>query len=130
MPYLKSDIKEILDCDPMQAKNAGDYNYLYTIAYLKEFLKNPRYITIASIREASISPRMVESVAALEENLRELGVSVLEREVARELAFMEFYRRIGVMYEEFAIEKNGDVKEYLEAEELVNELMDKYYESL
>lgn len=130
MPYLKSDIKEILNADPMQAKNAGDYNYLYTVAYIKEFLKEPRYVTIAAIREASIAPVHLDSVEEVESYLRELGVSVIEREVARDLAFLEFYHRIGRQYEDFAIEKNGDVKEYAEAEDCINELIDQYFGGL
>ena len=58
MPYLKSDLKALLT-DPLQAKNDGDYNFLYTVAYLKEFLREPRYVTIAKIRKASICPHLL-----------------------------------------------------------------------
>lgn len=130
MPYLKPDIKKLLDLDIMQAKNHGDYNYLFTIAYLKEFFKEPRYNTIAEIKIGSIHPLQLESINKVEMALIELGVTLIDRQVARELAFLEFYRRVGVHYEEFAVEKNGDLKEYEKAEELVEELRDLYYEGI
>jgi len=130
MPYLSDDRKAILTTDVMQAKEEGDYNYLYSVAYLKEFLKEPRYKTIAKIRRASMVPHTYESVGDIEDRLVFLGVPEIDREVARDLAFLEFYNRIGRMYEDFAIEKNGDVKEYPEAEDCINELIDRYYGSL
>jgi len=130
MPYLTEDKKKILDTDSMQAKDEGDYNYLFTVAYLKEFLKEPRYKTIAKIRRASLAPHTFDSVGDIEDRLVFLGVPEIDREVARDLAFLEFYRRIGVMYEDFAIEKNGDVKEYMDAEDYVNDLIDKHMRSL
>ena len=66
----------------------------------------------------------------IEDKLEFLQVPDIDKEVARDLAFLEFYRRIGVMYEDFAIEKNGDVVEYGEAEDCINELIDKYYTEL
>jgi hypothetical protein len=130
MPYLPEDRKSELDKDPMKANGVGDYNYLYSVAYLNEFLKNPRYATIDLIREASIIPNKSILVGDVEDNLKYLGTTALERAVARDLAFMEFYRRIGTRYEEFAIVKNGDLKEYQQAEDLVDELLDKYFGSL
>jgi hypothetical protein len=125
MPYLNDERKAILDLDPMQAKDAGDYNYLYTISYLKEFIKEPRYKTIAKINSG-----WLPLIMAVSDTLSHLGLTSTEQGEVRRIAFLEFYHRIGRLYEDYAIEKNGDVKEFAEAEEVVNDLLDVHLSSL
>jgi hypothetical protein len=117
MPYVTQNRRDLLKDKPWEAENVGDYNYLFTLAYLAEWLKdgNQRYHTIHSIKASSIVPDVLVEVKEVDRILQDIGVSILDRQVARELAFHEFYRRIGCEYEDFAVEKNGDVKQYEEA---------------
>ncbi len=115
MPYLKDGRKKELLTEPQRANTDGDYNFLFMQEYLKSYINKPSYSTIALIRKASITPSKVEGVKAIEDLLTVQGVSQLDRIVARDLAFQEFYRRIGSMHEEEAQMSNGDVELFDEA---------------
>jgi hypothetical protein len=117
MPYVSQFDRDKLKDKPWEADSVGHYNYLFTLAYLEEWLKdgNQRYHTIHNIKASSIVPDVLVEVKEVDRILQDIGVSILDRQVARELAFHEFYRRIACEYEDFAVEKNGDVKQYEEA---------------
>ena len=66
-----------------------------------------------------VNPAIVDEVDDIDNLLVVLGVPQLDRETARELAFLEFYRRIGSYYEDLAIEKNGDLEEYQKAQDFL-----------
>lgn len=119
MPYLKEGRKKEVGSEPKRANTDGDYNYLYTLEYLKAFTANPSYATIAKIRKASINTGKIDGVFHLDNFLAVLGVPALDRQVARDLAFLEFYYRIGRKYEDQAIAHNGDLVEYAEAERAI-----------
>jgi hypothetical protein len=72
---------------------------------------------VAKIRKACLDPLKHEGVHGVDSLLTVLGVLDLDRKVARELAFAEFYERIGKMYEAKAREKNGDLVEFKTAKE-------------
>lgn len=114
MPYVECGRQAELRTEPERARTAGDYNFLYTQEYLKAFIANPSYFTIALIRKSSGAPwdDVIPGVAAIDNLLCKLNVSVMDRGIARELAFMEFYRRVGVAYETLAMHKNGDLELY------------------
>lgn len=121
MPYLPSTRKEQLDADPKIANTPGDFNYLFTVCYLKEWLKdgNQRYHTIDRIKAASELP-----LSPLTENLERLiqshcPVTGYAISTAKKAAYDEFRRRVVDPYEEFCIVKNGDIKEYEQAEQLL-----------
>lgn len=121
MPYLVEGRKKELLTEPQRAITDGDFNYLFTLAYIKVFLANPGYTTLARIRKASLMPLRLEEVEAVENLLIVNGVSVMDRIVARDLAFTEFYSRIGRNYEENCIAINGDITQYHDAEKAIIE---------
>jgi hypothetical protein len=93
------------------------------LAYLKVWLKegNQRYKTIDALRRASIFPETLPEVKQVTEDLVAIGVPFVDLAIARDLAFLEFYRRIGMDYEDIAIDKNGDLPEYQQAQDLIFE---------
>jgi len=127
MPYISSSDRELLKQGIIKANNVGHYNYLFSLAYLRIWLKkdNQRYKTIALLKDVSVLPSMLPETDEIEQLLIALGVDRLERETARALAFDEFYRRIGVEYEDLAIDKNGDLPEYQQALDLLFNLHSK-----
>jgi hypothetical protein len=127
MPYIPTSSRNILKDLTIHTDVVGDYNYLYTLAYLKVWLKegNQRYKTIHALKKASMFPSSLDEVSQVEIRLKDMGVPMTELEVARALAFDEFYRRIGVEYEDLAIDKNGDLPEYQQALDLLFNLHSK-----
>ena len=123
MPYISNSEREMLQLNPLKASTVGQYNYLFTLAYLKVWLKegNQRYKTIDALRRASIFPETMPEVKQVTEDLVAIGVPFMDLAIARDLAFLEFYRRIGVDYEDIAIDKNGDLPEYQQAQDLIFE---------
>jgi hypothetical protein len=123
MPYVDQNRRDILKDDPLKANSVGDYNYLFTLAYLKVWLKegNQRYKTIDALRRASIFPETMPEVKQVTEDLVAIGVPFMDLAIARDLAFLEFYRRIGIDYEDITIDKNGDLPEYQQAQDLIFE---------
>ena len=111
--------------EPQRAKDEGDFNFLFTLEYLKTFIANPRYSTIALIRQSSLTPSRIAGIKNIEDLLTVQGVSQLQRIVARDLAFHEFMRRIGDKYEEYAIQKNGDLDQFVEAGHILASLREK-----
>ncbi len=111
MPYLKQESKDALAKDPGMAKNEGDFNYLFTRAMIAFWMKkdNQRYQTIHNLKKASLQPSTVEEVMEVESLLTIKSVPMEDRKAARELAFAEFYRRVGQVYEDQKISENGDV---------------------
>lgn len=125
MPYLKPGrIKELM-LEKKRANTDGDYNYLYTRQYLKYFIANPSYASIAKIAKSAITGRSIEGVEQLEDLLTLLGIPLLDRQAARFLAYVEFYARIGRRYEDQCIVQNGDLPEYLDAERAIQEKFGK-----
>ena len=119
MPYLPEGRKKEVGSEPKRANTDVDFNYLYTREYLREFIANPSYATIAKIQKAALRPRKIESVFHLDNLLTVLGVTADDREAARLLAYAEFYARIGRKYEDQSIAHNGDLVEYAEAERAI-----------
>jgi hypothetical protein len=127
MPYIPGSSRNILKDLTIHTDNVGDYNYLYTLAYLKVWLKegNQRYKTIHALKKASLYPITLDEVNEVESRLTVTGVPIEDREVARLLAFAEFYRRVAGEYEDLAIYKNKDLPEYEQAQDLLFESYSK-----
>ena len=89
--------------------------------YLEAFIAAPSYATIAKIKKSVINPRKLPGVDALDSFLTLLLVPEIDRRVARELAWEEFYRRIGAKYEDQCVIRNGDLDEYIRAEQVIQE---------
>jgi len=129
MPYISASDRNILKDETVHTDNVGDYNYLFTLAYLKVWLKegNQRYKTIHALRKASIFPETIDEVSQVNKRLINTGARFVDLAIARDLAFLEFYKRIGTDYEELAIERNGDLIEYQQAEDLMADAYMKQY---
>jgi len=90
MPYIEEDRRQELnryitaldDKLGQMGDVGGDMNYVITILFLRKFLRTRKYMTMETMFGTF------------------LGV------------IMEFYRRTGGMYEDGAIARNGDIKEY------------------
>lgn len=120
MPYPPDQRKAELRANPQLATNGGDANFLFTVAYLNEFLKEPRYHTIQKLENAIAHYQSVRDVFNLLQNTAKLDTVLIWGSLR--CAYIEFYRRIGSLYEDYAIEKNGDVDEYVQAEQLIYKL--------
>ncbi len=121
MPYVGEERERQLIADPKVANCAGDYNALFTIAYLTAYIRDPKYHTIHNIRKASIQPQYILEVKDVEDLLTVQGVPMLDRIVARDLAMVEFYDRVGRPHENIARRKNGDIQKYKEAGEVLHQ---------
>lgn len=129
MPHLPLEEKEKLRKDPASASSPGSWNFLYTVAYLQHWLKegNQRYKTIHELRKSSMQPLTVDEVSKVETILT--NVSMMDRIVARDLAFKEFERLVVRHYEDYCTVKNGIVEEYDEAHDKMDELRMKLGET-
>lgn len=119
MPYIESGRQKELLTEPERAVTEGDYNYLYTVAYLNWFIDSPSYATIHAIYKASIWPGSDLRVGVVESLLSKKGVSGSDLLAARALGFKEFYERIGKNYETYARVKNGDLPQFQRAEQAI-----------
>lgn len=120
MPYVNETREAELIKDAKVANCAGDYNALFTMAYLKEYIANPKYQAIHDIRKAVYQPQTSVAVMEVEAVLTQLNISMIDRIVARDLAFVEFYDRVGRQHENLAKRKNGDLQLYKEAEKVLH----------
>lgn len=121
MPYIGEIREAELVKDPKVANCDGDYNALYTIAYLTAYIREPKYTTIAKIRKSAFQPQHLVEVKDIEDILTVQQVPILDRIVARDLAFVEFYDRVGRPHENLAKRKNGDLQKYKEAEAVLQQ---------
>lgn len=101
MPYIKQEArKRLADGEAPQAP--GEINYLFYQSMLKAWKVKPSYDTVHDIlhckREAL---QIVSLIASACPKCLETGFT---------LAFMEFYRRKVVPYEERKIVENGDIE--------------------
>ncbi len=95
MPYIKQEKREYLDpeIELLQDKlehlgsEAGDLNYTISRLVAHQFWKKPKYVKIC------------------------MGIGTLM------CVALEFYRRAAGGYEDKAMRKNGDIKEYFTQEE-------------
>lgn len=97
MPYIDPERREILRNDPTKAETPGDTNFLETDAMLKTWNTSPSYTTLDGLGH-------------------NVGFTT------EQLAFLEFYIRVGRSYENEAINKNGDLPGYEEAYKHLNQL--------
>lgn len=121
MPYVGTEREKQLIADPKVANCAGDYNALFSIAYLTAYIQHPKYERIELIRRSSMQPALIPEVAEVEAVLTGQGVDLFTRIIARDLAFHEFYARIGRQHENLAKRKNGDLQKYKEAEAVLHQ---------
>lgn len=114
MPYLLTDRKQELENPSVFPDKEGDWNFLFSQAYLNFWNQegNQRYHNIHKLRVASAYPETILEVKLVEDRLIAEGITLTDRLVARELAFTEFYDRIGSFYERLARMKNGDLEEF------------------
>ena len=110
MPYLDEARKTFIDLNPQKTFEPGDWNYLFTLAIIRVWEKTPRYKTIHALRKACFyESQSIIEIYAVETRLLGINISKQDIQIAKELAFNEFYRRVGAMYEDQKIMLNGDV---------------------
>lgn len=124
MPYIEESRRVELHTDPSLAENGGDYNFLFSEAILKIWNATPRYQTIHNLRLATKGGFLFSEIVDIYRIILAKNEQLDERQlnVAFDLAFQEFYIRVGRSYENEAINKNGDLGGYTEAYKHLNEL--------
>ena len=96
MPYIPQEDRLRAGME-LSFDNVGEQNFHFYKKMLEMWKETPRYRTIHIIyRTMVVVPRKFKTVTTGEQS-------------ARELAFMEFYRRVAAPYEDKAMKKNGDV---------------------
>lgn len=108
MPYLFQERLDALKRGERSKLNAGDWNALFTLIIIDIWNNDPRYTTIHDLKKAFNDPKH-PFISELHEELINLGISSSDINAAKELAFMEFYRRVGGAYENFKSVQNGDI---------------------
>lgn len=118
MPYLIQERKDQLDKEEYGHNlNEGDVNYLYTKFYITKWLEEQSYKTIHYLRKISLYPAFDTEFNQLNHLIKQhTTLTATDLEVARDLAFYEFMRRIGNNYENGKIAKNGDVYSLVEVQ--------------
>lgn len=112
MPYNKIERRKLLDKDLKAAVDVGDLNYVYTAhVIIPIWVFETRYKTIEKIRALMNGDETNSTVVNIDMTFRKKGWTDKQVKRAKELAFDEFYRRVGVNYENNAARKNGDVYE-------------------
>lgn len=129
MPYLTSKRKNELETPSVFPDKEGDWNFLYSKAYLDFWnqLGNQRYHNIHKIAKSAVFPELITEVKMVEDRLIAKGISPVDRTIARECAWLEFYDRIGTFYERLARLKNGDLIEFTVAIKQLEKMVQEYY---
>lgn len=108
MPHIKKDEQVQLYGTDVQATREGHLCYLFSMWALDTYKEEPRWSTIHKIRVALRNPFHTEGTHAIIR--RQMGAwQKSDIETAADLAFVEFYRRVGALYEDGMIQQNGDV---------------------
>lgn len=109
MPHVGKEREEFLAKHKQKATEEGDWNYLFTKAFIKVFGRTTKYKTIHLMRKSIHTPSIIPEVQEVDALLAILNVSSLDRQVAREAAYDEFYAEIGHPYEVQKGVENGNV---------------------
>lgn len=121
MPYIEQGLRyDELIKHPELAKELGELNFVFTQFYLKLWELEPRYSTIHKIFCLVERPEKETEFYKLNQSVRQntnSSISPTDLHTARLLAALEFYRRIGIKYEEHKRKVNGDI--YQEREKFV-----------
>lgn len=121
MPYIENSRRDRIKLGLESPFTAGDLNYLYTLNMLAELRKNLEYATFDRILGKVLNSAPAYHIPNLPDHLYPWEV----RKRAEWLAFLEFYRRVGIYYEDLCIEKNGDLEEYEQMNELISKKFGK-----
>ena len=116
MPYVKDveRLKKALKLnDYKEVQSVGDLNALFTLLFIKIWNERPSYETIHKLRRAVKNAGAIHEVGMLNFHLAKAGpqlaLDTVDLDIARELAFLEFYNRVGRYYEGKKASENGDV---------------------
>ncbi len=105
MPYIKQKDRKRIEKEKNIA-SFGELNYLIYREMVKQWKLNSKYLTIHTIKQWSNHISYLWGCLPDGVYYRGLNTDLL---TAGELAFMEFYRRYAVPYENKAKKRNGDV---------------------
>lgn len=101
MPYISAEHARELQEHPDKATTPGDWNYLFSVAIIKEWNKAPCYATWHDLNYAlrNFTKPFVE-IARVDKVLHDQGVWATVRHCALREALREFHRRVIVPYED------------------------------
>lgn len=115
MPYVNASDKDQLTKNVKFANHGGHWNFLYSIAFLEIWKNHRTYAVAHAIRKyiikAQDDPRFpqLRRIKDVDNQLIVTGIRATDLQTAKEMAFMEFYRRIVVEYEKKKMKQNGDI---------------------
>lgn len=108
MPYNKQTSRDAIAKNlTLGTKDEGDACYVYATYFFSLYKANPRWATIHKMRKLVRHPQPDDALMNIEAALSGTFTSE-DRETARDLAFIEFYRRIGGLHEDVKCLENGD----------------------
>lgn len=116
MPYLTVEDRKKLPVRP------GSLNYLITRVLIQSFVEHPVYDTLHVLRRDFVTDKKHNVMLNQMRNDYAEWFTVADIYAASEMAFNEFYRRVGVAYEESKMVTNGDLPEYQAVLKLISEL--------
>lgn len=115
MPYISDSKRVSIKASPRNCSTVGDLNYYITTRILAEWAKQPSYTMIHVLHGELVQhPKDNPMLNVLRRELSD-RFTVGDIYSAAALAFNEFYRRVGALYEENKLKENGDLPEYQEA---------------
>jgi len=113
MPYTAAEDRAAVDTRVSNIVTEGDLNYYITTKILDVWNEEPKYKTIHYLHKVMItSPKDSPLLAMLRRELAD-RFDAADIYTAGNLAFLEFYRRVGSTYEDVKRVKNGDLPGYV-----------------
>lgn len=110
MPHIKQEERKEIDSatDTFNLSREGQLCYVFSKWAKDTYSSHPRWSTIHKIKFALRNPFHNDETHAL---IQKFMGNWHKEDVftAADLAFTEFYRRVGALYEDGMIEQNGDV---------------------
>ena len=107
MPYNELERKLFLDTKGTQYFVKGDLNRDFTKAMIRVMSHSLNYNTIHDIGSTLINPSEIKEIQAVYERHKDKDKDLVR--MAHFTAYMEFYRRIAVLYEDGKARINGDI---------------------
>lgn len=110
MPYIRKEKRGPILADLNKVVDVGDLNFVYTVKIIiPTWVAEPRYKTIEAIRGLMTAGVLNDTLRTIDTHFLRKGWTREQIQRAKDLAFDEFYRRVGVYYENHACFINGDV---------------------
>lgn len=107
MPHIEKKFREVIRKSIMNVSTVGDINFAYSdLIYIPMWKQDQRYSTIAEIAEIGLGTLVTDEVRKLDISFKRKGFTLSEIASAKFNSYLEFYRIVGVNYEDTARLKN------------------------